>query len=199
VAHGSIRIDYNSVVVGGEDETNNLGLEQFASTTWTLPCGCPNDRIVDGTQGPEQSAHVDRAGYILAVAIMGASIQLPTMLYSRQGCHYQGHCKGDYSWNVPIWNVYDKETTLRLLREFGICIVEQESPSSMKNDTLQLVPGRMPLTTSQLIHEVHDGLLGIVDNGVLWFKSAAPNSCPTRWKSLIYCGRKTLPSRPLST
>jgi hypothetical protein len=63
VAHGSIRIDYNSVVVGGEDETNNLGLEQLASTTWTLPCGCLDDRIVDGTQGAEQSAHVDRTGY----------------------------------------------------------------------------------------------------------------------------------------
>jgi hypothetical protein len=57
---------------------------------------------------------------------------------------------------------------LRLLREFGICIVEQEGPSSTKYDILQLVPGRWPMTTSQLSHKVHDGSLSIVDNGVLW-------------------------------
>jgi hypothetical protein len=99
------------------------------------------------------------------------------MLYSRQGYHYQGHCKGDYSLNMPIWNVYDKETTLRLLSEVGICVVEQESYSSTKNDTLPLVPGRWPTTTSQLSHKVHDGSLSIVDNEVLWSIGGAQVCC----------------------
>jgi hypothetical protein len=55
-------------VIGGEDETDNLGwnssLEHFRRHHDIDPAvWVPHDRIADGTQGPEQSAHVDRPGY----------------------------------------------------------------------------------------------------------------------------------------
>jgi hypothetical protein len=122
---------------------------------------------------------------IAAAAIMGrgVNVQLPTMLYSRQGCHYRNSCKGGYALNVPLWDVYDKNKTLRLLREFGVCVVEPQSISeSTNNDTRtsvtpQLVPGYWPMTTSQLRHMVDDqnGSLLRADNNNagLWSIGAA--------------------------
>jgi hypothetical protein len=112
---------------------------------------------------------------ILGAVILGANVQLPPLLYSREGCHYQGHCFNSYSSNVPLWDVYDRETTLRLLGEFGICVVEPNH-GGHSNVTAPLLPAVWPMSTSQLSHMAHDGSLRL-GNGV--WTLAGVNKCCT--------------------
>jgi hypothetical protein len=80
-----------SVVMGGTDETDNPGLELLFSRTSLppparhRPCRSDAPTIVSQTiRNGLSNQRMRIVQDILAAAIMGANIQLPTMLYSRQ-------------------------------------------------------------------------------------------------------------------
>jgi hypothetical protein len=93
------------------------------------------------------------------------TIVIPAVHNGREGCHYQSHCYKSYSSNVPIWDVFDRETTLRLLGEFGICVVEPKN-GGYNFDIVPLLPALLwPMPTSQLSHMAYDGSLPPLGNG----------------------------------
>jgi hypothetical protein len=105
---------------------------------------------------------------ILVAAIMGANVELPEMLHGRVGCHYQANCYNNYTTTgaVPMWDVFDKETTLRSLEKFGICVVTPREGaghnSTSIDDTPQPVRLTSPISSSHLSRMLETGskLLG---------------------------------------
>jgi hypothetical protein len=100
---------------------------------------------------------------MLVAAIIGANVELPEMLHGQVGCHYQANCYNNYTTNVavPMWHVFDKESTLRSLEKFGICVVEPQKGaghnSTSIDDTQQLVPLKWPVSSSHLSHMLKRG------------------------------------------
>jgi hypothetical protein len=62
---------------------------------------------------------------ILVAVMIRANVEL----FGRVGCHYQANSYGNctQAGTVPIWDVFDQESTLRRLHEFGICVVESKN------------------------------------------------------------------------
>jgi hypothetical protein len=114
---------------------------------------------------------------IYIAVIMGANVELPEMLYGRVGCHYQENCYNDYTsvGTVPIWHVFDKESTLRWLHEFGVCVVEQGDHDTI-NETPQPVGGIWSMSTSQLSHMLETGSMRL-PSGRRWHLGGVDNCC----------------------
>jgi hypothetical protein len=114
---------------------------------------------------------------IYIAVIMGANVELPEMLYGRVGCHYQENCYNDYTSvaTVPIWHVFDKESTLRWLHEFGVCVVEQGARDTI-NETPQPVEGIWSMSTSQLSHMLETGSMRL-PSGRRWHLGGVDNCC----------------------
>jgi hypothetical protein len=89
---------------------------------------------------------------ILVAVMIGANVEL----FGRVGCHYQANSYGNctQAGTVPIWDVFDQESTLRRLHEFGICVVK--SKNDTEQDVLFKVPFMWPMSSSQLSHMTFD-------------------------------------------
>jgi hypothetical protein len=115
---------------------------------------------------------------ILVAAMIGANVELPTLLYGRVGCHYQANCYGNYTQagTVPIWDVFDQESTLRRLHEFGICVVDSKNDTEL--DKLHKVPLMWPMSSSQLSHMVETGSMRLDSRiGTRWHLGGVDNCC----------------------
>ena len=53
----------------------------------------------------------------------GASVQLPTELATRRSCHFDISCYQNYEPVLPIWDLFDRNATLRALAQAGACVV----------------------------------------------------------------------------
>jgi hypothetical protein len=121
---------------------------------------------------------------ILVAAMIGANVELPDMLYGRVGCHYKANCYGNYTQagTVPIWDVFDQETTLRRLREFGICVVDPQPQAQARDesDTLRrAVPLLWPMSTSQLSRMIKTHSMWRMDSriGITWHLGGVEDCC----------------------
>jgi hypothetical protein len=114
---------------------------------------------------------------IYVAIMMGANVELPQMLYGRVGCHYQESCYNDYTsvGTVPIWHVFDKESTLRWLHKFGVCVVEQGGHDTI-NEIPQPVGGIWSMSTSQLSHMLETGSMRL-PSGRRWHLGGVENCC----------------------
>ena len=60
-------------------------------------------------------------------ALLGAAVELPSVLRTRRRCGYTAGCYQDYEGTVPFDAVYDRERVVEGLRRAGVCVVDTRS------------------------------------------------------------------------
>ena len=63
---------------------------------------------------------------ITLATLLGASVELPTHVYSRKNCHYSIKCSTTFERGPSLWDVYDEKRTLETLKNAGVSVVEQK-------------------------------------------------------------------------
>ena len=79
-------------------------------------------------------------------ALLGAAVELPSVLRTRRRCGYRAGCYQDYEGTVPFDAVYDRERVVEGLRRAGVCVVDTRSEGRAP----ELAGALWPTTASQL-------------------------------------------------
>lgn len=79
-------------------------------------------------------------------ALLGAAVELPSVLRTRRRCGYRARCYQDYEGTVPFDAVYDRERVVEGLRRAGVCVVDTRG----ERRAPELAGALWPATASQL-------------------------------------------------
>ena len=100
---------------------------------------------------------------IVGAVLIGAAVQLPTMMAGRRSCHFRVECYKTYEPALPLWDVFDQAATLQALRRVGVCIMPPRHDTPANGRTIYVKrpvalhayrpnvgPLRTPIATSHL-------------------------------------------------
>ena len=84
-------------------------------------------------------------------ALLGAAVELPSVLRTRRRCGYTAGCYQDYEGTVPFDAVYERERVVEGLRRAGGCVVDTRSEGRAPTPSAQcgrgFQPGMITLST----------------------------------------------------
>lgn len=80
-------------------------------------------------------------------SLLGAAVELPSVLRTRRRCGYKARCYQDYGGTVPFDAVYDRERVVEGLRRAGICVVDTRGEGRAP----ELAGAPWPATASRLV------------------------------------------------
>mmetsp|Transcript_8864 Transcript_8864/g.13592 ORF Transcript_8864/g.13592 Transcript_8864/m.13592 type:complete len:523 (+) Transcript_8864:65-1633(+) len=87
---------------------------------------------------------------LLTASLLGIrKVRLPKRLKSRKGCHYDASCYKQYEEALEFWQVFDKSTTTKALKQLGLIVIDEDD-SVEKPQTKYYTYHTYPIPSSRL-------------------------------------------------
>ena len=116
---------------------------------------------------------------ITLATLLGASVELPTHVYSRRKCNDSVRCSTTFERGPSLWDVYDEKRTLETLKNVGVSVVEQKQgyDTDSTSQTFRTISRFWPNAAShlELLHQ--NFARRCLDNSSVCSFGEHPNDC----------------------